>query len=103
MYLKEIKEVKLFKYVNEGSGQVNIYVEPTGERSGRLIICTAYKIFQRYFDGAGGGIYSFLTKMGIDEIPYIFEGESEEIQRYISKNIKDVWPLFQQEIKVLKV
>lgn len=94
-----IKQVRLFKFVQENGSQLNIYVEPIKENTGRLIVATTYKIFQRYFDGANGGIYAFLSKQPAPTIAYCFESVSEEDHEYILKRLLPVWEQFIESIK----
>lgn len=97
MQLKEIKSVQLFKYSDDKTKQVGIYVEPTKEGYGRLIISTQYKIFQRYFDGAKPDIYSFLSKEPVEAICSCFN-DSEEDYYYLLEFLKDVWPQFRKDL-----
>ena len=103
MKLKEIKFVKLFKFLGDKSQQVNIYVEPISDNTGRLIISTPYKIFQRYFDGAGGGIYNFLMRQTSEGIVGCFENATEEDQELLAKRLEEVWPIFIKQIKGLNI
>lgn len=93
-----IKQVKLFKFQDRHRGeQVSIYVEPLTDRSGRLIISTQRKIFQRYFDGVSGGIYDFLTKAGVQSIPYVFDC-SDDDHAYLLRYLLPVWGHFLESI-----
>jgi len=98
MKLKEIKHVQIFKFTNDKGKQVNIYVEPTGNGKGRLIICNNFKIYQRFFDGCNPHIYAFLSKQPTDAICACFTDEDEDFA-YLQKILTDVWPQFVQHIK----
>lgn len=94
MELKEYKTVEMFKFTNERGGQVNIYIEPTDTNKGRLIISTAYTIYQRFFDGAGGGIYKFVSELDVSQVPDVFEKADEYDKKCLLRDLKEVWPKF---------
>lgn len=96
-YELNIKQVKLFKFKTASGHQVNIYVEPITERTGRLIIATPKKLFQRYFDGVSGGIYHFLASNDATTISYVFDA-SEDDEAYIVKHLTQIWDFFQESI-----
>ncbi|MCE7039267.1 hypothetical protein [Dyadobacter sp. CY312] len=98
MELKEIKSVTLYKFSDNQSKQIGIYVEPTGPGTGRLIISTQYRIFQRYFDGCNPDIHTFLTKQTLESIVGGLCDEDRDYD-YLMKYLKDVWPLFVAQIK----
>ncbi|SDG72510.1 hypothetical protein SAMN04487996_12283 [Dyadobacter soli] len=96
-YELNVKQVKLFKFKSWNGRQVNIYVEPITDRTGRLIVMTAKKIFQRYFDGVSGGLYRFLASNDAGTIASVFE-DSEDQEEYIHKHLAPIWDFFQESI-----
>jgi len=98
MNLSAVKRVTLFKFTEDKGGQVNIYVEPTDEAKGRLIVCNANRIYQRFFDGCNPGIYAFLARQPVEAICSCFTDEDEDYE-YAMKMLKDVWTLFIEHIK----
>jgi len=107
MRLKETKEVSLFKFTNDKSALINIYVEPTEPGQGRLIISTQYHIFQRFFDGCNPDIFTFLSKQTAEMICGCFDISDEPFPPnksltyydYLQKSIAGVWPLFIEAVK----
>ena len=98
MELKEIKSVTLYKFSDKKNKQVGIYVEPTAPSRGRLIICTQHRIFNRFFDGCGPDLHTFLSKQSAESISSCFNEDYSDYD-YLVEYLKDVWPLFVAQIK----
>ncbi len=100
----EEKQVELYKYILESEiecigvnnkRQINIYVEPISSNTGRLIISTGQTIYQRYFDGAGGGMHRFLSQQTVSAIAYCFNTETDEGDPKGDKLLKILTPIWQ--------
>ena len=82
---------------------VNIYLEETAANQGRVIVSLPGKVYQRYFDGAGGGLKSFLSNMDVET--FVNALESRKIQKSHKKCIKIIdtlkpfWNEFREVLK----
>lgn len=96
----EIRDtVKLFRYSDDNGNVINIFIEPTGTNEGRIIVDTFGGIYKRYFNGAGGGIYHFLSNMNLETLVYSgFDVPSHKEKRLI-KELSPIWTNFTQEMK----